>query len=169
MFLKVYQKCVADANTLIKKGEYQSALSTLGSIEKHISDFNTDTDSYYKAKYYAYLGLYDYGRAQECLSYLSDKTVVEENAKETKTHSVQNDLNAEPTDYAVMQLRMSSRDISAGSGWLLRSPFTVGHGNSARCASAYNGMNYNLKSSVLSTLQDYNYSIRPAMWVSISG
>ena len=79
------------------------------------------------------------------------------------------DLNAEPTDYAVMQLRMSSRDISAGSGWLLRSPFTVGHGNSARCASAYNGMNYNLKSSVLSTLQDYNYSIRPAMWLSISG
>ena len=301
MFLKVYQKCVADANTLIKKGEYQSALSTLGSIEKHISDFKTDTDSYYKAKYYAYLGLNDYDRAQECLSDLSDKTVVEETAKETTTHSVQNatigstvimgqfeqdnnadngtepiewtvldlkdgkafvvskkilmykpfsetenvawenstirqwlngefyntafsdeeksrvietkeectesntmflnedyavltphysldkvtllssdevsqyflsnntDLNAEPTDYAVMQLRMSSRDISAGSGWLLRSPFTVGHGNSARCASAYNGMNYNLKSSVLSTLQDYNYSIRPAMWLSISG
>ena len=90
MFLKVYQKCVADANTLIKKGEYQSALSTLGSIEKHISDFNTDTDSYYKAKYYAYLGLNDYDRAQECLSYLSDETVVEETARETTTHSVQN-------------------------------------------------------------------------------
>ena len=73
------------------------------------------------------------------------------------------DLDAEYTDYAVAQRQTSSNSIV--SEWLLRSPFTVGHGDTARCSSAYYRWGNTLTISTLSTWQSNDFSIRPAMWI----
>ena len=73
------------------------------------------------------------------------------------------DLDAEYTDYAVAQRQTSSNGIV--SEWLLRSPFMIGHGDTARCSSAYYRWGNTLTISTLSAWQSNDFSIRPAMWV----
>ena len=79
--------------------------------------------------------------------------------------------DADSTQYAQEQAQNIESYDRYSEGWLMRSPFTVGHGDSARCSVTDDDTWYNniTKGNTLLTVWQSKYvRIRPAMWIDIT-